>query len=84
LISPHIFEKKKQSRFKFAHSVDPTDNKSQKDIDDGDEIEVPKSIQDLIEKGIRTLSNSLSTQKNTIRSQLAGESNETWLGGLRI
>ena len=60
MISPHIFQKKKESRFKFAHSVDPL-SKFEKEIDDGEEIEVPKSIQDLIERGIRTLSNSLST-----------------------
>jgi hypothetical protein len=67
MISPHIFKKKQESRFKFAHSVDPIKN-LQKQIsmfvDDGDEIQVPKSIQDLIERNIRTLSNSLSTAKS--------------------
>jgi len=33
-------------------------------IFDGEEIQVPKSIQDLIEKNIRTMSNSLSTAKS--------------------
>jgi hypothetical protein len=33
-------------------------------FEDDDEIQVPKSIQDLIEKNIRTLSNSLSTAKS--------------------
>lgn len=67
MISPHIFKKKQVSRFKFAHSVDPIKN-LQKQIsmfeDDGEEIQVPKSIQDLIERNIRTLSNSLSTAKS--------------------
>jgi hypothetical protein len=26
MISPHLFTKKKESRFKFAHSVDPLKN----------------------------------------------------------
>lgn len=47
MISPAIFKKKQESRFKFAHSVDPIKN-LQKQIsmfeDDGDEIQVPKSI----------------------------------------
>lgn len=68
LISPHIFQKKKESRFKFAHSVDPLNAKLPKEIDDLEEIEVPKSIQDLIERGIRTMSNSLSTQKKSVKS----------------
>lgn len=47
MISPNLFKKKPQSRFKFAHSVDPIKN-LQKQIsmfeDDENEIEVPKSI----------------------------------------
>ena len=41
MISPNIFKKQKESRFKFAHSVDPFNAKNlQKQIDmfDGDEI----------------------------------------------
>jgi len=34
-------------------------------IDDDEEIQVPKKIQDLIERGIRTVSNSISTVKST-------------------
>jgi hypothetical protein len=37
MISPHLFQNKKESRFKFAHSVDPL-NAYQKIIDDDDEI----------------------------------------------
>jgi hypothetical protein len=37
MISPHLFGKKKESRFKFAHSVDPLNNKVQKQEDE-DEI----------------------------------------------
>ena len=49
---------------------------NQKMIDDDDEILVPKKIQDLIERGIRTLSNSISTVKsnvNDIKSTAAQE-----------
>lgn len=67
MISPGLFKKKPVSRFKFAHSVDPIKN-LQKQYnafeEDENEIEVPKSIQDLIESKIRTLSNSLSTAKS--------------------
>ena len=35
-------------------------------IDDDEEILVPKNIQDLIERGIRTLSNSISTVKSNV------------------
>ena len=86
MISPHIFQKKKESRFKFAHSVDPLNAKNlQGRIDDDDEIEVPKKIQDLIERGIRTLSNSLSTVKstvNTAKSTAAQEAQDEAEGGL--
>lgn len=74
MISPNFFKKKQISRFKFAHSVDPLNAKNiQKQIyffedDDGDEIQVPKSIQDLIERNIRTLSNSLSTAKSNVNT----------------
>ena len=45
MISPHIFKKQKESRFKFAHSVDPLNAKNlQKQFVDGDEIHVPKGI----------------------------------------
>jgi len=68
MISPNLFKKKPVSRFKFAHSVDPIKN-LQKQIsmfeDDENEIEVPKSIQDLIECKIRTLSNSLSAHSKS-------------------
>lgn len=70
IISPDIFKKKQVSRFKFAHSVDPLNAKNlQKQgistfDEDGDEIQVPKSIQDLIDRNLRTLSNSLSTVKS--------------------
>lgn len=35
-------------------------------VDDDDEILVPKNIQDLIERGIRTYSNSLSNVKSNV------------------
>jgi len=42
MISPHLFAKKKESRFKFAHSVDPLMAKLQKEEgEDGEEIHVP-------------------------------------------
>jgi len=45
MISPHLFQKKKESRFKFAHSVDPLNAKNlSKDLEDDDEIQVPKKI----------------------------------------
>jgi hypothetical protein len=90
MISPHIFQKKKESRFKFAHqvahSVDPW-QANQKIIEDDDEIQVPKKIQDLIERGIRTLSHSLSTVKsnvNDIKSTAAQEAQEERATGIKI
>jgi capsid protein len=90
MISPHIFQKKKESRFKFAHqvahSVDPW-QANQKIIEDEDEIQVPKKIQDLIERGIRTLSHSLSTVKsnvNDIKSTAAQEAQEERATGIKI
>jgi len=69
MINNHFFQKKKESRFKFAHqvahSMDPL-LANQKMIDDDDEILVPKNIQELIERGIRTLSNSISTVKSNV------------------
>ena len=56
LLSPMLFKKKQESRFNFAHSVDPIKSC------DWDEIEVPAKIQDLIERNIRTLSNSISNK----------------------
>ena len=45
MISPHLFPKKQESRFKFAHSVDPLNAKNiQKIADDDEEIQVPKNI----------------------------------------
>ena len=38
MISPGLFKKKQQSRFKFAHSVDPLKNKVYIEDEDGDEI----------------------------------------------
>lgn len=39
MISPHIFQKKKESRFKFAHSLDPLNAKNiYKNFEDDDEI----------------------------------------------
>ncbi len=58
LLSPMLFRKKQESRFQFAHSVDPIKS----NLDDWDEIEVPAKIQDLIERNIRTLSNSISSK----------------------
>lgn len=62
-----MFERKKESRFKFAnsvvhHSVDPARMVPE---EDDDQIQVPKKIQDLIERGIRTLSHSLSVKSKT-------------------
>lgn len=36
MISPHLFQKKKESRFKFAHSVDPLKNIPK--VEDDEEI----------------------------------------------
>lgn len=72
-----IFRKKQESRFQFAHSVDPIKSNA----DDWDEIEVPAKIQDLIERNIRTLSNSLSN-KSEIYQEMALEFKdlrEKWL-----
>lgn len=47
MISPHLFPKKQESRFKFAHSVDPLNAKNIQKIyngDDDEEIQVPKNI----------------------------------------
>jgi hypothetical protein len=38
MISPHLFQKKKESRFKFAHSVDPLNAKNWPKNDDDEEI----------------------------------------------
>ena len=38
--------------------------------DDDDEILVPKNIQDLIERGIRTLSNSVSVNSRVYRDDM--------------
>ena len=51
-----ILQRKQESRFHFAHSVDPIKTC------DWDEIDVPARIQDLIERNIRTLSNSISNK----------------------
>jgi hypothetical protein len=53
-----LFKRKQESRFHFAHSVDPIKTT------DWDEIEVPATIQDLIERNIRTLSNSISNKSD--------------------
>lgn len=63
LLSPMIFRKKCESRFNFAHSVDPIKSC------DLDEIEVPGRIQDLIERNIRTLSNSMSNKSDIYTPQ---------------
>jgi hypothetical protein len=55
LFSPMLFDRKKDSRFQFAQSLDPVP--SALNALDWDEIEVPAKIQDLIERNIRTLSN---------------------------
>lgn len=57
-----FFKKKAESRFQFAHSVDPIKSC------DWDEIEVPAKIQDLIERNIRTLSNSISNKSENNNS----------------
>ena len=67
-----LFRKKQESRFNFAHSVDPI-----KSCFDLDEIEVPANIQDLIERNIRTLSNSISN-KIEIERNLT-DMREQWL-----
>ena len=72
LLSPMIFRQKQESRFQFAHSVDPI--KSQCDLD---EIEVPARIQDLIERNIRTLSNSMS--KSELERLDLKDIKEKWL-----
>ncbi len=59
-----LFKKKQESRFQFAHSVDPVKNC------DWDEIEVPAKIQDLIERNIRTLSNSISNKSELNHEKL--------------
>lgn len=38
-----VFQKKKESRFKFAHSVDPLNAKNF-NLPDDEEIQVPKNI----------------------------------------
>lgn len=77
ILSPMIFKKKAESRFQFAHSVDPIKST------DWDEIDVPAKIQDLIERNIRTLSNSsISTSnKNDIFEdvQMFKDLKEKWL-----
>ena len=76
LLSPMLFRKKQESRFQFAHSVDPI-----KSADDWDEIEVPAKIQDLIERNIRTLSNSLSSKSEVYQEVAFGikDLREKWL-----
>lgn len=68
--------------------MDPSSSQAnQKIVDDDDEILVPKKIQDLIERGIRTLSNSLSTVKsniNEIKSTAAQEQEEEMQTGIKI
>jgi len=54
ILSPMLFKRKQESRFQFARSVDPTKQ------NDWDEIQVPVQIQALLERNIRTLSNSMS------------------------
>lgn len=68
-----LFKKKQESRFNFAHSVDPI-----KSCFDLDEIEVPANIQDLIERNIRTLSNSISNKSELERINL-NDMKEKWL-----
>jgi len=60
IFSPMFLRKKQESRFQFAHSVDPI----KQSADDWDEIELPDKIQDLIDRNIRTLSNSQSSKGN--------------------
>ena len=57
IISPALFKKNKSSRFKFAQSVAPMF----KNAEDEDVIQVPIRIQELIERGIRTVSHSLAS-----------------------
>ena len=57
--------------------MDPLNAKNlQKQFDDGDEIHVPIGIQDLIERNIRTLSNSLSTVNSNVNTAKSGNANE--------
>lgn len=76
ILSPMFLRKKQESRFQFAHSVDPI-----KSADDWDEIEVPAKIQDLIDKNIRTLSNSLSSKGEACNNLTlnAKDFREIWL-----
>jgi hypothetical protein len=76
ILSPMFFRKKQESRFQFAHSVDPI-----KSVDDWDEIEVPAKIQDLIERNIRTLSNSMSNKSEVYQGMGLDmkELREKWL-----
>ena len=86
MISPHLFKKKQESRFKFAHSVDPLNCKNiPKIAEDDEEIQVPKNIQELIMRGIRTVSNSLSNvNKSSVKSTAAQEAQEEANGGIKI
>lgn len=64
-----MFGRKKESRFKFAHSVVHHSVDPARMVEDEEEIEVPKKIQDLIERGIRTVSHSLSVKsKQDVKS----------------
>ena len=76
-LSPMFFKKKQESRFQFAHSVDPI---KQSDLE---EIEVPAKIQDLIERNIRTLSNSISNKSDIEKLDLK-DMKEKWLTKIEI
>lgn len=52
---------------------------------DDEEIQVPKNIQELIMRGIRTMSNSLSNvNKSSVKSTAAQEAQMEAEGGIKI
>lgn len=86
-----MFGKKKESRFKFAHSVvhhsvDPLGaNGKGMMLDDEEIIEVPKRVQDLIVHSFRTISNSLSVKNSgnhERKSTAIQESQEDFAAGI--
>jgi len=48
------------SRFSFAHSLEPQGKLPSKEGFDEQQILIPTKVQDLIQRSIRTLSNSIS------------------------
>lgn len=86
--SPWLFSGRNQSRFQFAHSVDPV--KKDEGSDDGlfkfgfglynsdvdkDEIQVPIKVQAYIQRSLRTLSNSISNRSPEVVKNIRSSSN---------